>query len=117
MTIIFILENIFILMILFWVFSWLGDRFYKSKFYIATTEVYECGFITVHNLRLHFNFAYLLIAWLLILYDIEFFFLIPFFFNLSSFSTISVVLFWFFWLIIVLSFYFDWSSVVFRWLG
>lgn len=74
MTLLFIIENIFLLMILFWIFSWLGDRFYKAKYYISNDEVYECGFLSIHGLTLNFNLSYIIIAWLLLLYDIEFFF-------------------------------------------
>ena len=115
--IIFIFENIFILMLLFWFLSWIGDKFYKAKYYIPTTEIYECGFLSTHGIRIQLNNSFILVAWLLILYDIEFFFLIPFLFNLTSVSIISLLIFWFFWLVILLSFIFDWFSPSLRWIS
>ena len=109
-SIIFILQNIFLLMMLFWFLSWVGDKFYKSKNYTPMNEIYECGFLSTHSLKIQLNLPFILMAWLLILYDIEFFFLIPFFLNLSAVNSISIVIFWSFWLLIFISFTIDWFS-------
>ena len=74
-------------MMIFWLLSWIGDRFYKTKDYKATEAVYECGFSSTHALRVTVNFGFFVVALLLILYDIEFFFLIPAFFNLHTFNS------------------------------
>lgn len=87
----FIFQNIFILMMLFWLLSWLGDRFYKTKDYKAADNVYECGFTSTHALRVSINFAFFIVALLLILYDIEFFFLIPIFFNMNGMGVFTVI--------------------------
>lgn len=114
--IIFILQNIILLMLLLWAISWIGDKFYKAKYYMAVTEVYECGFLSTHSLKIKLSIPFILVSWLLILYDIEFFFLIPFLFNLYGMNLIALVIFWIFWLAIVLSFTIDWFSPAFRWI-
>jgi len=109
-SIIFILQNIFLLMFLFWFLSWVGDKFYKTKHYLAMNETYECGFLSTHSLKIQLNLPFILMAWLLILYDIEFFFLIPFFLNLGAVNALSILIFWAFWVTIVMSFIIDWFS-------
>lgn len=107
--------NIFILMLVFWVLAWLGEKLYKIKYYNASTEVYECGFYTFHALKIELNLSFVIIAFLLILYDIEFFFLIPFFFNLMGSTFLASVIFWTFLIFILLSFLIDWESIVLEW--
>lgn len=112
----FIFQNIFILMMIFWVLSWLGDKLYKTKYYVASTETYECGFLSTHLFNINFNLTFLLIVLLLILYDIEFFFLIPYYFNLIGFSLLSTLIYWIFFIFIIISFIIDWENVLLEWL-
>lgn len=107
----FLMQNIFILTIIFWALSFLGELFFKKKNYIASPELFECGFLTTHDLNLTFNYNFFLTAVLLILYDIEFFFLLPFIFNLSYVSVFSIILFIIFVMFVVLSFVYDWEMV------
>lgn len=104
-------------MLLFWLLSWLGDRFYKQKMYKSSENIYECGFNSTHSLRVTLNFGFFIIALLLILYDIEFFFLIPMYFNFYSYNSISIIIYWIFLIFVVLSFAIDWETVSFKWLG
>lgn len=80
-------------MMVFWLLSWLGDRFYKYKFYKSGESVYECGFNSTHPLRVTINFGFFIVAMLLVLYDIEFFFLIPMYFNFTSSDCASVAVY------------------------
>ena len=77
-------------MLIFWLLSWAGDRFYKYKAYKSSENIYECGFSSTHSLRVTLNFGFFIVALLLILYDIEFFFLIPMYFNFYSFNFTSI---------------------------
>lgn len=72
--------------------------------------MYECGFSSTHSLRVTINFGFFVIALLLILYDIEFFFLVPAYFGLSISSAAEVLTLWFFFIFVVLSFAIDWES-------
>ena len=112
----FIFQNIFILMLIFWLLSWLGDRFYKQRNYKATEAIYECGFSSTHSLRVTINFGFFLIALLLILYDIEFFFLVPICFNLFFNNTYILILIWIFLLFVIGSFALDWETISLKWL-
>ena len=102
-------------MLLFWLLSWLGDRFYRTKTYKATNNVYECGFTTTHALRVSINFAFFIVALLLILYDIEFFFLIPIFFNITNIGATTILPYWIFLVFVILSFIIDWESPSLKW--
>lgn len=116
-SMVFIFQNVVFLMLLFWFLSWLGDRFYKQKLYKSGENVYECGFSSTHRLRVTLNFSFFIIALLLILYDIEFFFLIPMYFNLYSANIPSLIIYWIFLIFVVLSFAVDWETVSLKWLG
>lgn len=73
--------------------SFIGDKYFKNKFYKASKEVYECGFLSTHKLKVMFNLSFFLIACLLILYDVEFLFLIPFYFNFSNLTLTSLIIY------------------------
>lgn len=111
----FIFQNIFILMLVFWILSFVGDKFFKVKIYTTTNEIYECGFLSTHKLKITFNMGFLLVMLLLILYDIEFFFLIPLFFNLTGWTLVSILIYWSFFLFILMSFVLDWELTSLSW--
>lgn len=113
-SLLFLFQNIGILMMIFWLLSWLGDRFYKAKNHKASENVYECGFTSTHALRVSINFGFFVIALLLILYDIEFLFLIPVYFNMASLGVTSAAAYWVFILFVAFSFMVDWETVALR---
>lgn len=114
-SIFFLIQNIFLLTLLFWLLSFLGTKFFKKKTYRASTELFECGFLSTHTLNLSFNYNFLITATLLILYDVEFFFLLPVLFNYSLVSLETVAPFLFFLSFIVVSFVYDWEMVTLDW--
>lgn len=116
-SIFFLFQNILILMLIFWLLSYFGDKFYKNKTYKTSENVYECGFTSLHALRVNINFGFFIIALLLILYDIEFFILIPMMFNLYSCSLIQLIVYWIFLTFMVISFLLDWETISLKWLN
>lgn len=113
----FLFQNIIILMLIFWFLSWLGDKFYKAKYFKASENVYECGFSSTHALRVSINFGFFIIGLLLILYDIEFLFLIPVYFNFSTLNLAAIIIYWIFLLFIIFSFLVDWESISLKWIS
>lgn len=91
--------------------SFLGSLFFKKKNYLSSPELFECGFLTTHSLNLSFNYNFFLTAVLLILYDIEFFFLMPFLFNFSLVNIFTIFIFFIFFIFIIISFVYDWEMV------
>lgn len=114
-SIFFLIQNIFLLTLLFWLLSFLGVKFFKKKNYRATAELFECGFLTTHTLNLTFNYNFLITATLLILYDVEFFFLLPALFNYSLISVECILAYLLFTSLIVVSFVYDWEMVTLDW--
>lgn len=114
-SIFFLIQNIFLLTLLFWLLSFLGTKFFKKKMYRGSAELFECGFLATHSLNLSFNYNFLITATLLILYDIEFFFLLPVLFNYNL-VTVSVIGFYLFFVsFIIISFIYDWEMVTLDW--
>lgn len=114
-SIFFLIQNIFILTLIFWLLSFLGTKFFKKKYYRAATEIFECGFLSTHDLNLTFNYNFLITATLLILYDVEFFFLLPILFNYNLVNFYSILAFSFFIIAIIISFIYDWEMVTLDW--
>lgn len=110
-SIFFLIQNIFLITLLFWLLSFLGTKFFKKKTYRAGTELFECGFLTTHSLNLSFNYNFLITATLLILYDVEFFFLIPALFNYNLITVQVIFTYFFFFIFILISFIYDWEMV------
>lgn len=114
-SIFFLIQNIFLLTLLFWLLSFLGTKFFKKKTYRGGTELFECGFLATHSLNLSFNFNFLITATLLILYDVEFFFLLPVLFNYNLITLSVLGAYLFFFAFIILSFVYDWEMVTLDW--
>ena len=57
-------------------------------------EVFECGFLSINKLKIKPNYHFIIIVILLLIYDIEFFFFIPLFFNISfiNFSHFPIII-------------------------
>ena len=60
------------------------EKFLHKEKNRVNKEIYECGFLNINKLTIVPNFAFLIIAVLLIVYDLEFFFLVPLSFNMSN---------------------------------
>ena len=108
-------QNIFFITIIFWLLSFVGDKFFIEKNSKYSEEVFECGFFSTSTVNLSFNFNFFIICSLLILYDIELVFLAPFLFNYNWASSISILIFNCFYTLIVLSFIIDWEFISIEW--
>lgn len=115
LSIFILLTNIFLITLLFWLLSFLGTKFFKKKNYTSAPELFECGFLTTHTLNLNFNYNFFITATLLILYDIEFFFLLPFLFNSTISALAPLMVFIIFLSLIVVSFIYDWEVIALNW--
>ena len=72
--------NIGLLTLIFWLVMVGGEKFLYKKQNNSSREVFECGFLSVNQLKIKPNYYFLITAVLLIIYDIEFFFFIQVFF-------------------------------------
>ena len=93
LSVLFFFQSIFLVTLIFWALSLIGEKFFKSNSQEISQEIFECGFFVVSSLRLRFNFNFFILGILLLIYDIEFFFLVPFFFNIYMGNFISIFIF------------------------
>ena len=114
-AIIFIFVNISILTVIFWIIMLIGEKFLYRNTTISDKETFECGFLSISNLKIKPGNNFLIIALLLIVYDLEFFFFIPLFFNLIYITLAHIWIFICIYLLIIVSFIFDWQNISLNW--
>lgn len=106
-VILFLVQNILIFCVIFWLLSWAGEFFYKKKNHFSKRNFYECGFKSTSDVNIQINFNFSMICVFLILYDIEFTLLIPVFFNMNLVVYFNFILILFFIILIILSLVYD----------
>lgn len=110
LTVLFFFQSLLCVTLIFWGLSLLGEYFFTPPAAPKGDDIFECGFFTTHHLKLSFNFSFFLLGLLLILYDVEFFFLIPGLFNLWQLTAWTISLLGLFFSLIVVSFVYDWQQ-------
>jgi NADH-quinone oxidoreductase subunit A len=111
----FLIQNIVLFSLIFWVLTVVGEKFFKSKNHKTKKNYYECGFKSTVDINVQFNFNFIIICIFLILYDVEFMYLMPFFLNMSNISIFQFIIFMFFMLLIVVSLIYDWQNNTLNW--
>ena len=111
----FFFQNFLLFACIFWGLTWAGEYFYKRKNHDAKKQFYECGFKVSTDTDIQFNLSFTLLCVFLVLYDLEFTLLIPFFFNHLFLTVSSLVVFFVFMLFIFLSLIYDWQNNAFNW--
>ena len=66
----FLLQNIFIFSMIFWLLTWATEYFYKKKIHKTKKQFYECGFKSISEINIQINLNFALLCIFLILYDI-----------------------------------------------
>jgi len=103
----FMCVNILLVSTLFWLLTYIGyivrDDFENYDIGIF----YECGFRSLQKVNIKFNLNTLVLSLFLILYEIEFLFLIPYSFTLDIMCIHTAPLFFIFILFILVTLLFD----------
>lgn len=86
-------QNVFLFCMIFWLLTWLAERFATRKHQKAKQQFYECGFRSISDLNIQINLNFSLVCVFLILYDVEFTFLFPFLFNFQYIDATALYLF------------------------
>ena len=94
--VIFLIQNVLIFLLIFWLLTWLTEYFFKKKQHLSKRQFYECGFRTLSELNIQINVNFSLLCIFLILYDIEFTFLFPFLFNILNIGLVEFFIYFFF---------------------
>ena len=82
-TPLFFFAHVILLLLLFWALVFFNSFLFKKKKNTDQKLVYECGFKTFNQLNLTFNFGFFYSAALIVLYELEFLFFVPLFFNVN----------------------------------
>jgi NADH:ubiquinone oxidoreductase subunit 3 (subunit A) len=114
-VILFLIQNIIIFTLIFWVLTIIGEFFFKKKNHITKKNFYECGFKTNTDINIQINFNFCLIAIFLILYDIEFTLLLPIFMNIYYINLFQFILSILFISLILISLIYDWKTNALNW--
>jgi NADH-quinone oxidoreductase subunit A len=115
MVLFFFLQNVLIFGLIFWALTFGGEYFFKVKNQQTKKQFYECGFKSLSDANIQFNVNFALLCVFLILYDIEFVFLMPFLFNIMSVGYFEFFLFCLFTLLILVSLFYDWQMNALSW--
>ena len=92
---------------IFWLLTWIAEYFFSSKNNKQKHQTYECGFKSISELNIQLNLNFSLVCVFLILYDVEFIFMYPFFFNFFLVNHVAFLLFLFFTFFIFYSLVYD----------
>lgn len=106
-VIFFVLQNIAVFCVIFWVLTWGAEFFFSKKKYESTFQFYECGFKNISELNIQFTLNFSLLCVFLILYDIEFLLLYPIIFNYFLVSIVEFLCISFFIFLLIFCLIYD----------
>lgn len=99
--------NSILFTIIFWLLTVFCESYFNKKNSKNRKKFYECGFKSISDFSITINIKFSMVAIFLLLYDIEFIFLVPFLFNYLYANFIIFFIFLFFITLIILSLVFD----------
>lgn len=111
----FFISHVFVFCLIFWLLTWVGEYFFKKKEETFKKQSYECGFKNNTNINIQINLNFAIVCVFLILYDVEFSFLIPFYFNINQINIYSLFIFFIFIFFIFISLIFDYQLNSLNW--
>lgn len=103
----FIIYNAFFFSFIFWFLTFLLKYYYSNKNYNYKLNFYECGFKSLTNIKVQYNINFILIILFLLIYDGEFFILIPLALNINIINFTSLFLFIIFIILLIITLIFD----------
>ena len=113
--VIYLISNILIFLLIFWILTWGAEYFYSKKNHQEKKKFYECGFKNVSELNIQININFSLMAVFLVLYDVEFIFFFPLFFNIEFLNFFTFFIFFIFFILVVLSLFYDYAHNSLSW--
>ena len=113
--ILFLIQNVLLFGIIFWLLVWGAEYFFTKKSHLTKNQFYECGFKAISELNIQINLNFSMMCIFLILYDIEFTLLFPILFNFWNIYILEFTFLILFILLIVYSLYYDWQFNTLSW--
>jgi NADH-quinone oxidoreductase subunit A len=110
-----LLQNIILMGLIFWLLTDLTEYFYTKKNHTNKKLFYECGFLSISDVKITININFQMVAVFLILYDIEFIFLICLALGMHNLNWIEFITALIFIMSIVYSLYYDWQYNSLSW--
>lgn len=114
-VVLFLIQNVLIFGIIFWLLTWGAEYFFTNKSHFTKKQFYECGFKSLSELNIQINLNFSMMCVFLILYDIEFTLLFPMLFNFWNIFVFEFFFLIFFLSLIVVSLYYDWQFNTLSW--
>jgi NADH:ubiquinone oxidoreductase subunit 3 (subunit A) len=111
----YIINNVMIFGLIFWFLNWGAEYFYTKKNHKEKKKFYECGFKSISELNIQINVNFSLMVIFLVLYDVEFKFNFPLFFNCLNINFFMFFIFFVFYFFIVLSLFYDYIFNALSW--
>ena len=111
----FLCQHVLLFSFIFWFLTWASEYYYNKKNDSAKKQTYECGFKSLDSLNFQINLNFVLLCVFLLLYDVEFTFLLPIVFNVYHTILFN---FWLFVAFVVLMFiclFYDWQAHSLTW--
>lgn len=93
--------------LIFWLLTFSFKFFYSNKYSSYKFNYYECGFKSITSIHIQYNINFILIIVFILLYEGEFFILIPFVLNSSLWNIYAYGLFLLFILFLLLTLLID----------
>lgn len=110
-SIIFFIINSLIVVLLFWLITFIGSFFFKKNENFVKFEFYECGFKSISDFNFKLNIGTFSTMIFVVLYDIELLFTLPFLLDqtiYSNFCMFNVIFLYIcIFITIVIDLYFD----------
>jgi len=103
----FIIYNAFFFSFIFWFLTFILKYYYSNKNFNYKLNFYECGFKSLTNIKVQYNINFILIVLFLLIYDGEFFILIPLALNINLLNFITLFIFIIFIILLILTLIFD----------
>ena len=111
----YLIQSIFLFCFIFWGLTWGGEYFLRKKENETKKNFYECGFKATVDVNITTSLNFILFCIFLVLYDVEFLFLIPIYFNLEFISLFHFFILSVFVLLILVSLLYDWQLGALNW--
>lgn len=108
-------QNLVLMGFIFWLLTDLTEYFYTKKNHFNKKLFYECGFRSISDIKITVNINFQMAAIFLILYDVEFVFLICLALNIHNLTFLEFFTVILFILAIVYSLYYDWQFNSLAW--
>ena len=103
----FMVVNLMLFCLIFWVLTIIGELYYNKKEHLSKKQFYECGFKSLTDNQIGISLNFVLLAVFLILYDVEFTIIYPALFSFWFITFVQYVTFIIFVSFILISLYYD----------